>query len=189
MTSTHHAATHTKHRATVDAAATAHVDSDPHAADPTPDVQDLSTAQKTLLSTLHFLTAYEIKHLHKASPDVVHAFDATTLATIEANPTLGGKAKADRVRALQAQHVQLAEIANIVAPIARLVGQNLLVADSQLAIAVGESLKAARAYAHSNPALAEGLAALESWSALHHGGGAHASAPAPTTPTAPAAKV
>ncbi len=167
------------------AAATAPVHDAPHATEAAPGTGDLSDEQKAYVKTLGFLSDYEIAHLRKASPDVATAFDANALATIENHAELGGPTRAAAIRALIDQHQQLAAIAAIVAPLARLVGQNLMSVDSQLAQNAGEPLRVAHSLHRSVPALLEGLDALDAWSHEHHGRpSAHPPAPPASPPSA-----
>lgn len=172
------------HHATLTAAATADVHDHPHTTETKAEVLDLTDGQKKLVASLHFLSSYEIAHLRKASPDVAAAFDDVALTTIEKNGELGGKERADRIRSARALHEQLAAIANIVAPVARVVGQALMKADSDLAREAGEPLKVAHALSRTKPALIEGLAALDKWSHAHHGAGRPAASATPVTPAA-----
>ena len=179
-------AKHDKHRKTVDAAATADIHDHPHEADAIPEVLDLSDAQKKLVSALHFLSAYEIAHTPKVAPDVVGAFDDTTIATIEKTPELGGKDRATRIRDARAKHAELMAIVNVVAPIARIVGQALMKTDADLAREAGEPLKVAHALSRTKPGLLEGLGALDRWSRAHHRGGHAAAAATPAVTPAKA---
>lgn len=181
---TTHAQSHAHHK-TVVAAATADIHDHPHETTALPEVLDLTAAQKTLVSSLHFLSQYEIAHTPKVSPDIFAALDETTLATIENNGELGGKDRGKRIREARARHEQLIAIANVVGPIARVVGQALMRTDADLAREAGEPLKVAHALARTKPGLLEGLGAIDRWTRTHHKGG-HASAIA--APTAPVAR-
>lgn len=161
----------------VQAVAAAATDENPHEVDSPPEVLDLTDAQKTLIRSLHFLSSYEVAHTPKVPPDVINAFDDSTVATIEQRQELGGQARADRIRALKAEHADILAVAQVVGPIARLVGQALMVVDASLAREAGEPLKVAYALHRSQPALLEGLSALDRWSSLHHRGGGQPVAP------------
>jgi len=187
MANTHVDSTGHARKRVVQAAATAVTAENPHEVDAAPEVLDLTDAQKDLIRSLHFLSSYEISHTPKVAPDVINAFDDSTVTTIEQHPELGGQSRADRIRASKAQHADLLAVAQVVGPIARLVGQALMVVDASLAREAGEPLKVAHALHRSQPALLEGLAALDRWSSLHHRGGGAAPAPASTTSGAKAA--
>jgi hypothetical protein len=174
----HHSAT--VHEAAL-AAATAITHHEPHAVDAPPQTLELTAAQKERIRALHFLSSYEITHLRKVSPDVAGAFDGAVLSAVEGSPELGGPARAARIRELIALHDELSDIAAIVAPIARLVGQNLMATDAELARHAGEPLKVAHGLHKSRPDLLEQLAALDRWTRAHH----HHNAPAASRPTSP----
>lgn len=188
MASTHQDSRGTQRKSVVQAAAMAEAGEGPHEVDSPPEVLDLTDSQKELIRTLHFLSSYEIAHTPKVAPDVINAFDDSTVATIGQHAELGGEARADRIRTAKAQHGELLAVAQVVGPIARLVGQALMVVDASLAREAGEPLKIAHALHRSQPALLEGLAALDRWTALHHRGGIATPVP-PTNPSEPKAKV
>ncbi len=187
MKSSHPHPSHPRHvHEPTAAAATAVVHDDPHTTESPPTTLDLTDEQKATLAGLDFKSAYEIAHTTKASPDVAAAFDAASLTTIENHPELGGEARVALVRKLVDLHNQLVAIAAVVAPILRLVGQNLMSVDGQLAQNVGEPLRVAHALHRSQPAILEGLASLDTWSRAHHNRGTGKTpepTPNPTPPT------
>lgn len=181
MANTHSESRTHAHKDVTSSAATTVTDENPHEVEAVPEVLDLTDAQKSLIRSLHFMSAYEIAHLAKAAPDVSNAFDDSTVATIEQRAELGGQARADRIIAAKTRRAELSAIAQVVGPISRLVGQAIMTLDSTLAREASEPLKVAHALKRSQPALLEGLASLDRWSSLHHKGGS----PGTTTPATP----
>jgi hypothetical protein len=167
----------------VEAAAVVQTHDDPHEVSQLPQTLDLSAEQKDFILSLSFLSEYQLAHLRKTSSDVAGAFDESTVAAIEQHAELGGKTRADRIRQNKARHDKLTAIAAIVGPIARIVGQNLLIVDGQLATDAGEPLKVAHGLRASHPDMIQKLTSLDSWSRLHHATGHRAvqqPAPSPT---------
>jgi hypothetical protein len=151
---------------------------DPHAVDPTPSAFELSADQIAFLKTLGFHTEFELTHTPKTAPDVPDAFKGTALPTIAGAAFLGGAARQADVKSLLDTHEKLTAIAAVLAPLSRLVSQNLLVTDAKLAKHVAETLKLATMKKQEQPHLLEGLAPTRTWSGTHHPG--RGAAPAPT---------
>jgi hypothetical protein len=142
-------------------------DDDSNAAAPT--TYAFSAAQIALLKTLGFLSEQEIAHMRKVAPDVGAAFTAQVVQAISANPILGGPARAQTITDLLAQQAKLLDVAGVANPIARLIAQNLLSVNAQLAQNISEPLKVATALAQTQPNLLEELATLVAWNQAHHG--------------------
>jgi hypothetical protein len=165
------------------AAEVTHAHEDIHETEAAPTVFGLTPDEQAMVAGLQYLSAYEIAHLRKTAPDVEDAFDGSTLAAIEANAALGGKARADQIRADVKAHAELTHVASVLAPLVRLVGQNLLTRGASLGLAAGEVMKVATGLSRSQPHLVEQLATLAAWTRTHHGGRGKTATPA-TPPAA-----
>jgi hypothetical protein len=174
---------HEEHEVHHDAAA------DDDAANPAaPTTYAFSAKQVAVLKTLGFHSEQQLAHTRKVAPDVGGAFSAQVIAAITANPLLGGPARAQTITALLAQQAQLLDLASVANPIARLIAQNLLVVNAQLAQNISEPLKVANALAQTQPNLLEELATLVEWNQSHHGTARVAKKPAQDPKDAPTKK-
>lgn len=130
----------------------------------------LTREQQALLGRLEFIPAHQLKRAPKVPSDVRDAFGQAALAAIRSSNLLGGPARAGEIDDLLNVHQELSHIDSVLGPMARLVSQNLRMANARLSTHVSEVVLTARANKKTRPDLLEGLADAEEWLRSHHSG-------------------